>query len=54
MSWAAYYVKNDEIVAIATMQKDPLAMQTMELMRKNKMPKASQIKSGTDPLQCSL
>lgn len=50
-SFAAYYTKGDEVVAMASMQKDPAMTVSAELMRKGKMFKASDLRSGKDVTQ---
>jgi NAD(P)H-nitrite reductase large subunit len=49
-SWVAYYSKGEEIVAVATMGKDPVMVQSAELLRLGKMPKKSDLKGGLDIL----
>jgi NADPH-dependent 2,4-dienoyl-CoA reductase/sulfur reductase-like enzyme len=53
-SWVAYYTKGDEVVAVASMGKDPVMVQVAELMRAGRMISKSQIKDGKDPLQIDL
>ncbi|KAH9826289.1 Rieske [2Fe-2S] domain [Teratosphaeria destructans] len=53
-SFAAYYTKGDEIVAVASMMKDPYMTQAAELMRRGKMPKKSEIQKGVDILEISV
>ena len=54
MSFAAFYGKGDQVVACATMGKDPVMSKTSELMRIGKMPGMKQIKSGVDVLSISV
>jgi len=49
-SWVAYYAKGEEIVAVATMGKDPIMAQAADLMRVDKMPTKSELKGGLDIL----
>ncbi|RPA80634.1 hypothetical protein BJ508DRAFT_415303 [Ascobolus immersus RN42] len=49
--FVAYYTKGDEVVAVATMQKDPIMTQAAELMRRDMIPTKTQIKEGIDLLQ---
>ncbi|KAI9888542.1 MAG: hypothetical protein M1814_006842 [Vezdaea aestivalis] len=49
-SWAAVYAKGEEVVALATMGKDPWMSKSSELMRAGKMPKLADIKNGVDVL----
>jgi len=53
-SFAAYYAKGEEVVAVATMAKDPYMAQSAELMRRNKFPSKSDIAKGLDIMQISL
>ena len=47
VSFAAYYTKGEEVVAVASMMKDPVVMKCAELMRRGDMLKKSDIKSGS-------
>jgi NAD(P)H-nitrite reductase large subunit len=49
-SWVAYYCKGEEVVAVATMGKDPVMSQSASLMVMDKMPKKSELKGGLDIL----
>jgi len=49
----AYYCKGETVVAVATMQVDPVMVQASELMRRGKMPSKSELKKGVDILQIS-
>lgn len=49
-SWIAYYTKGEEVVAVATMGKDPVMAQAADLMRINKMPTRSELEGGLDIL----
>ncbi|KAH0282887.1 rubredoxin-NAD(+) reductase, partial [Aureobasidium sp. EXF-3399] len=49
-SFVAYYHKGEEIVAVASMMKDPYMTQSAELMRRKKMPSKSEILKGVDIL----
>lgn len=53
-SWWAYYTKGDEVVAVASMMKDPYMTQSAELMRIGKMPKKSELQKGTDIMTISV
>lgn len=53
-SWVAYYTKGEEILAVASMMKDPYMTQSAELMRRGKMPSKSEIQGGKDILGISL
>ncbi|KAF4213189.1 hypothetical protein CNMCM8980_010479 [Aspergillus fumigatiaffinis] len=48
--FAAYYCKNETVVAVATMGMDPIMSKCAELMRRGNMPSKSQIESGVDVL----
>jgi len=52
--FAAFYCKGDEVVAMASMQMDPIMTKTAELMRRGKMLKKSDIHSEQDVLQANL
>ncbi|CAK7218045.1 Apoptosis-inducing factor 1 [Sporothrix eucalyptigena] len=49
-SWAVFYTKGDTVVAVATMGKDPVMVQSAELMNVGKMPSKSQLSGGLDVL----
>ena len=53
-SWVAYYTKGDEVVAVASMMKDPYMTQSAELMRKGKMPKKAELEKGIDITEISV
>ncbi|EMC98674.1 hypothetical protein BAUCODRAFT_119980 [Baudoinia panamericana UAMH 10762] len=53
-SFVAYYTKGDEVVAVASMMKDPYMTQCAELMRRGRMPKRSEIEKGVDVLEISV
>ena len=46
--FAAFYCKNDTVVAVASMMMDPIMSQSAELMRRGKMPGKSEIQKGLD------
>lgn len=48
--FAAFYAKGETIVAVASMQMDPVMSHSAELMRRGKMPGKSELKSGVDVL----
>ena len=54
VSFIAYYTKAEEVVAAASMGKDPLVMQVAELLRQGKMPTKTELKKGVDILQIDL
>ncbi|KAK4989616.1 Apoptosis-inducing factor 1 [Elasticomyces elasticus] len=53
-SWVAYYTKGEEVLAVASMMKDPYMAQSAELMRRKKMPKKSEILKGVDVMEISI
>ncbi|KAF2402026.1 hypothetical protein EJ06DRAFT_548200 [Trichodelitschia bisporula] len=53
-AFAAYYTQGDEVVAVATMGKDPVMVQSAELMRRGKMPTKRELLAGADVLQIEL
>jgi NADPH-dependent 2,4-dienoyl-CoA reductase/sulfur reductase-like enzyme len=53
-SFVAYYTNKEEVVAVASMGKDPYMTQCAELMRHGKMPKKSQIQKGVDVLEIEV
>ncbi|MCJ1291625.1 hypothetical protein MMC34_003170 [Xylographa carneopallida] len=52
--FAAYYAKGDEVVAVASMQMDPIMTKCAELMRRGKMASKSDLQNGVNPLELSL
>ncbi|OZJ04587.1 hypothetical protein BZG36_02761 [Bifiguratus adelaidae] len=50
MNYAAFYIRDNKCVAVATMNKDPLATHVSELIRMTKMPSVQDIKAGLDLL----
>jgi len=52
--FAAYYTKGETVVAVASMQMDPIMTQASELMRRGKMPSKSELKKGVDILEISV
>ncbi|KAK7186960.1 hypothetical protein DPSP01_009340 [Paraphaeosphaeria sporulosa] len=53
-SFVAYYTKGEEVVAVSSMGKDPYMTQAAELMRRNKMPKKSELQKGVDILEIGI
>lgn len=53
-SFAAYYVKGGDVVAVATMGKDPVMSKTAELMRRGEMLSRADIEGGKDVLSANL
>jgi len=52
--FAAYYTKDNTVVAVATMQMDPIMSQSAELMRRGKMPSKKEIQDGVDVLKVDV
>jgi len=46
MEFISYYTEDDEIRAVATVNRDPVAVACAELMRRDKMPKVSELMLG--------
>lgn len=53
-AFVAYYTKDETIVAVASMGKDPYVAQSIELMRRKKMPSKSELQKGVDILDIGL
>jgi NADPH-dependent 2,4-dienoyl-CoA reductase/sulfur reductase-like enzyme len=53
-SFVAYYTQGETVVAVASMMKDPLVSQSVELMRRNKMPTKSELQKGVDIMEIGL
>ncbi|KAK4704858.1 apoptosis-inducing factor 3, partial [Phenoliferia sp. Uapishka_3] len=54
LKFIAYYSVEDEIVAVGSMQNDPIAAHCSELFSLGKMPSLSDIKGGKSPLDVKL
>jgi len=52
--FVAYYTKGETVVAVATMQTDPVMAQASELLRRGAMPSKSEIQKGVDILEISV
>lgn len=52
--FVAYYTKGETVVAVGSMQIDPVMVQASELMRRGKMPTKSEIQKGVDILGISV
>ncbi|KPI37516.1 Apoptosis-inducing factor 1 [Cyphellophora attinorum] len=52
--FAAYYAKGEEIVAVASMQMDPVMVKCAELMRRGEMLGKKDIEGGRDVLKAGL
>ena len=47
MEFISYYTEDDEIRAVATVNRDPIAVVCAELMRRGRMPSVSELMLGT-------
>ncbi|KAI0926250.1 hypothetical protein AcW1_008468 [Taiwanofungus camphoratus] len=54
MKFIAYYVKNNSVVAVASMQKDPVVGKASELLRLGLMPSPAELKAGKDLLSVDI
>ncbi|OJT01779.1 Apoptosis-inducing factor 1 [Trametes pubescens] len=54
MKFVAYYAKAGTIVAVASMQRDPLVMKASELIRLGLMPTLAEIRAGKDVLSVDI
>ena len=52
--FAAYYAKGETVVAVTSMQMDPIMTKCAELMRRGKMPSKRDLEGGLDPLKLEL
>ncbi|KAL8808185.1 MAG: hypothetical protein Q9182_000249 [Xanthomendoza sp. 2 TL-2023] len=52
--FAAFYGKGETVVAVASMQMDPVMSQSAELMRRDKMPSLSELRKGKSVLDVGL
>ena len=52
--FAAFYAKGETVVAVASMQMDPVMSYSAELMRRGKMPSKSELKGGVDVCSVGL
>lgn len=50
--FVAYYIKNDQILAIVTLGRDPVAVAASELFRLRQIPAVSDIERGADLVKC--
>lgn len=46
MEFISYYTENDEVTAVATVNRDPVSVACSELIRRGKMPKVSELMLG--------
>ncbi|OCH94795.1 hypothetical protein OBBRIDRAFT_788801 [Obba rivulosa] len=54
MKFVAYYVKDDKVVAVASMQRDPVVSKASELLRLGLMPSPAEIRAGKDLLSVDI
>ncbi|KDQ56956.1 hypothetical protein JAAARDRAFT_35554 [Jaapia argillacea MUCL 33604] len=54
MKFIAYYVKNNKVVAVASMQNDPVVSKASELLRLGLMPSPEELRSGADLLAVDI
>jgi NADPH-dependent 2,4-dienoyl-CoA reductase/sulfur reductase-like enzyme len=54
LSWVAYYTQGNEVVAAASMMKDPYVIKIAELMRRKGMPTKKEIQDGVDVMGVSV
>ncbi|KAH9917246.1 uncharacterized protein B0H18DRAFT_883934 [Fomitopsis serialis] len=54
LKFIAYYVKDDKVVAVASMQKDPVVSKASELLRLGLMPSPSELRAGKDILSVDI
>lgn len=52
--FVAYYFKGEEVVAVATMGKDPVMTKCAELMRRGNMPSKEEVKKGVNILEVDV
>lgn len=52
--FAAFYGKGDTVVAVASMQMDPVMSKSAELMRRGNMPSLSELRKGKNVLEMGL
>jgi NAD(P)H-nitrite reductase large subunit len=52
--FAAFYTKGETVVAVASMQLDPVMSQASELLRRGAMPTKSELQKGADILRISV
>ncbi|KAJ6577382.1 hypothetical protein B0H19DRAFT_1119576 [Mycena capillaripes] len=54
LKFIAYYIKSGKVVAVATMQNDPVVSCCSELLRLGLMPSPEELKAGKDPLTVDI
>ncbi|EMD31273.1 hypothetical protein CERSUDRAFT_89128 [Gelatoporia subvermispora B] len=54
MKFVAYYVKDNKVVAVASMQRDPVVSKASELLRLGLMPSPAELRAGKDLLSVDI
>jgi apoptosis-inducing factor 3 len=54
LNFVAYYVKDGKIIAVSSMQRDPLAMKASELFRLGLFPSVDEIRAGKSILEIDI
>jgi len=54
LKFVVYYVKQDKVVAVASMQRDPVVSKASELLRLGLMPTPAELKGGKDLLSVDI
>ncbi|KAJ7454778.1 hypothetical protein FB451DRAFT_1279347 [Mycena latifolia] len=54
LKFIAYYIKAGKVVAVATMQNDPVVSCSSELLRLGLMPSPEELRAGKDPLTVDM
>ncbi|KAJ6612313.1 hypothetical protein B0H10DRAFT_2223313 [Mycena sp. CBHHK59/15] len=54
LKFIAYYIKSGKVVAVATMQNDPVVSYSSELLRLELMPTPAELRAGKDPLTVDI
>ncbi|EKM58472.1 uncharacterized protein PHACADRAFT_252817 [Phanerochaete carnosa HHB-10118-sp] len=54
MKFVVYYVKGDKVIAVASMQRDPVVSKASELLRLDLMPSPSELRAGKDLLTVDI
>ncbi|KAI0067379.1 flavoprotein [Artomyces pyxidatus] len=54
MKFIAYYITKGKVIAVASMQNDPVVSKASELLRLGLMPSADEIKAGKSPLDVDI
>ncbi|KZT42177.1 hypothetical protein SISSUDRAFT_1041805 [Sistotremastrum suecicum HHB10207 ss-3] len=54
LKFAAYYAKKGKVIAVISIQKDPIVAQSAELLRLGLMPSVAEIRAGKSPLDVDI